>query len=156
MARRGAARANWRGAADMEEALRTYIFDMPGIADAVARRVDWNLSPQGRAYPSIVLWNISDIEQMNLAAPGGWVRSRVQIDVWAETYKAAKDISLILAPRGRKAGLNGLRDTFGGYRFRIFVIDRDASTDEDKAANSGVKHRFRLDLDVWHSKLSGA
>lgn len=156
MAPRGAMLAKWRGAAEMEEALRTYILAMAGIGDVVARRVDWNLSPQGRAYPSIVLWNISDIEQMNQAAPGGWVRSRVQADTWAETYKAAKDLSLILAPRGRKAGLNGLRATFGGHRFRIFVIDRDASTDEDKAASSGVKHRFRLDLDVWHSKLSGA
>lgn len=140
----------------MEEALRTYILAMAGINDAVARRVDWSLSPQGRPYPSIVLWNISDIEQMNLAAPSGWTRSRVQIDIWADTHKIAKDISLILAPRGRKAGLNGLRATFGGYRFRIFVIDRDASTDEDQAVSSGVVHRARLDLDVWHSKLSGA
>ena len=140
----------------MEEALRAYILAMAGMSAAVATRVDWSLSPQGRPYPSVVLWDISDIEQMNLAAPSGWVHSRVQIDVWAETYKVAKAISLILAPRGRKAGLNGLRATFGGYRFRIFVIDRDASTDGDSAAASGVKHRFRVDLDVWHSKLSGA
>ena len=39
-----------------------------------------------------------------------------------------------------------------GQRPGLFVIDRDASTDEDKAVSSGVVHRFRLDLDVWHSK----
>ncbi|MAN12115.1 MAG: hypothetical protein CMN63_06840 [Sphingobium sp.] len=152
MVQRGVGRGSWRAAEKMEEALRAYILAMPGIFDAVTKRVDWSLSPQGRPYPSIVLWNISDIEQMNLAAPSGWTRSRVQIDIWADTHKIAKDLSLSIAPRGIKAGLNGLRATFGGYRFRIFVIDRDASTDEDKAVSSGVVHRFRLDLDVWHSK----
>ncbi|MGE4321927.1 MAG: DUF3168 domain-containing protein [Sphingobium sp.] len=139
----------------MEEVLRAYILALSGMAAAVGSRVDWGLSPQGRPYPSVVLWNISAIEQMNLAGPSGWTRSRVQIDVWGATFKQARDISNIIAPPGRKAGLNGLRATFGGYRFRIFVIDRDASTDEDKAVSSGVVHRFRLDLDVWHSQLSG-
>ena len=140
----------------MEEALRAYILAMAGISTAVATRVDWGLSPQGRPYPSVVLWNISAIQKMNLAAPSGWVRSHVQIDTWGTTFKQARDIADIIAPSGRKAGLNGLRATFGGYRFRIFVIDRDASTDEDQAVSSGVVHRARLDLDVWHSKLSGA
>lgn len=144
------------GAADMEEALRAYILALTGMPAAVGTRVDWNLSPQGRPYPSVVLWDISSIEQMNLAAPSGWVRARVQADSWGTTFKQARDVSHIIAPPGRKAGLNGLRATFGGYRFRIFVIDRDASTDEDKAAGSGTIHRARLDLDVWHSKLSGA
>ncbi len=152
MARPGVGRGSWRAAEKMEEALRSYILALAGISDAVGPRVDWNLSPQGRPYPSIVLWDISDIEQMNLAAPSGWTRSRVQIDAWGATFNQVRDIAQILAPRGVKAGLNGLRATFGGYRFRIFVIDRDASTDEDKAVSSGVVHRFRLDLDVWHSK----
>lgn len=137
----------------MEEALRTYIMALTGMSSAVGSRVDWGLSPQGRPYPSVVLWNISSIEQMNLAGPGGWVRSRVQADSWAKTFKQARDISHIMAPPGRKAGLNGLRATIGDYRFRIFVIDRDASTDEDKADSSGVVHRSRLDLDVWHSRI---
>jgi len=140
----------------MEEALRAYILAMAGMPTAVATRVDWSLSPQGRPYPSVVLWNIGAIEQMNLAAPSGWLRTRVQIDTWAATFKQARDVANIMAPPGKKAGLNGLRAAFGGYRFRIFVIDRDASTDEDKALGSGVVHCHRLDLDVWHSKLSGA
>ncbi len=140
----------------MEEALRSYILALAGMSSAVGNRVDWSLSPQGRPYPSVVLWNISAIEQMNLSAPSGWTRERVQIDSWGTTFKQARNVADIIAPRGVKAGLNGLRATIAGVRFRIFVIDRDASTDEDQAASSGVVHRTRLDLDVWHSKLSGA
>lgn len=139
----------------MEEALRAYILSISGLSALVGARVDWSLSPQGRPYPAIVLWDISAVEQMNLAAPSGWTRSRVQADIWGERFKQVRDIADIIAPPGRKAGLNGLRVTTGGYRLRSFVIDRGASTDEDKAVAGGVAHRFRLDLDVWHSPLSG-
>lgn len=140
----------------MEEALRAYILAIAGMSSHVANRVDWMLSPQGRPYPSVILYLIDEQRPMNLAGPGSWQNCRVQIDVWDTTHKKARDIANLIAAPAAKGGMHGLRDTLSGIRFRIFIIDRDASTDEDKAETGGIRHRSRLDLNVWWSKLSGA
>lgn len=92
---------------------------------------------------------------MNLAGPGSWQNARVQVDVWGETHKKARDVANTIAAPAVSGGVHGLRATLSGIRFRIFVIDRDTSTDRDSAVGSGVVHRSRIDLNVWWSKLSG-
>jgi len=130
----------------MEEALRALLLGTQGLTAHVGPSgVDWAMMPQGAPYPRVVLHLVSDPAQMTMAGPDTWHRSRVQVDCWASTYKAARDIAAVIA--GDDGILNGARLDENGVRFRSFVGDR--SSDTDKTTNDVVIHRTRVDLNLW-------
>lgn len=136
----------------MEEALRDLLLATAAITDVVARRVDWGVRPQGDALPAITLERISGTADMNMNAPSGWEVDRIQIECWARTYKAAKDIALWLASPGgpsRPVGLLvGYRGENLGVRMRTFIIGRRSDSDSD---NKGPVHRSSVDVAIWHT-----
>lgn len=130
----------------MEEALRGYLLAMAPLSAGVETRIDWNARSQGDTLPAIVLHLISALPGMNLAGPANWRNDRVQVDSWARTHKAARDVADLVAAKAADGGLHGLRADIAGVRFRIFVIGRASDTDKDSV---GIVHRSRLDLNVW-------
>ncbi|WP_159981915.1 MULTISPECIES: DUF3168 domain-containing protein [unclassified Novosphingobium] len=136
----------------MDEALRDLLLGTAAITDVVARRVDWGVRPQGDGLPAVTLERISGGALMNMNAPSGWDVDRVQIECWGRTYKAAKDLSLVLASPGgpaQPAGLLvGFRGERLGVRLRTFIVGRRSDSDSD---NKGPVHRSSVDVVVWHS-----
>lgn len=132
----------------MDEALRDLLLEHAPIAGAVQRRVDWGVRPQGNALPAITLLRISGIPQMNLSGRARWSRDRIQIECWGRTYKAAKDLALIIG--GDDGLLAGYRGDHLGVRLRTLVLDQRSDTDTDSV---GVVHRTSLDVLVWNIRL---
>lgn len=132
----------------MDEALRDLLLQHAPIGAIVQRRVDWGVRPQGDALPAIVLERVIGIPQMNFDGDAGWSRDRIQIECWGRTYKAAKDLALILGGRGGL--LVGYRGDHLDVRMRTFVLGRRSDTDTDAL---GVVHRTSLDVLVWNIPL---
>lgn len=131
----------------MEEVLRAKLLGTAVVAAIVATRVDWGIRPQGASLPAIVLSIASGVPGMTMAGPDGWTRSRVQIEHWGRTYKAAKNLANLV---GGDAGvLTGWRATIDGHRIRTFIIGRLSDTDSDA---SGPLHRTSLDALVWFKR----
>jgi len=133
----------------MDEALRDLLLQHAPIGATVARRVDWGVRPQSDGLPAIVLERTSGIPQMNLSGSAGWSRDRIQIECWGRTYKAAKDLALIIG--GDDGLLVGYRGDHLGVRLRTIVLGRRSDKDTDSV---GVVHRTSLDVLVWNIPLS--
>ncbi len=133
----------------MEEAFRAMLLGTAALSARVGTRIDWGVRPQGSALPGITLHQVSGIPQMNFDGPSGWNRGRIQIDCWGRTYKAARDLADILAPRSRSGGLlAGFRGDLPGLRLRTFVLNRRDDVDSD---SEGPVHRASLDILAWHT-----
>ena len=48
--------------------------------------------PQESAYPAITYQNITDVPHNHLKGSSSTVNARVQVDIWAKSYKEAKDL----------------------------------------------------------------
>lgn len=125
----------------MEEALRAVLKGRTALTTLVGTRIDWGARPQGATSPAVVLHRIGGERGQTLSGPDGLVQSRVQVDCWGQTYKAAKDVS-----RQVVAGLNGYR---GGTIQRVFI---DTERDDQFLDPPDPLYRTRLDLTVWHSQ----
>lgn len=87
-------------------------------AAGVGVPVEWGWSLQGTALPRVVLTVVSGSDGIAHDGPTDLIERRVQLDVFALTYKAARDLanSLRAALHGYRAGalcgvfLAGVRD----------------------------------------------
>ena len=129
----------------MEAAFRKLLLETAPLAQLVAKRIDWGLRPQGDHLPGIALSRVSGLSTMHFGGSAGWQRDRVQVDVWARTFKAARDIGDLLA--NDTGLLVGLRRDLPGVRIRTFVVARRGGTDADA---SGPVHRDSIDVMIWH------
>lgn len=129
----------------MEEALVDLLLANAGVAAALERRVWWARAPQGTpARPYCVLRVISDPPDYHMGGASGLVRSRVQADVYGETFEQART-----ARRALTAAISGYRGPAGARNFQGAFIDggRDLP-DEDDAGD----HLFAVSFDIilWH------
>lgn len=92
----------------MEEALVALLLSAAGLKALVSTRVYWGRKPQAvPAKPYIVLQRIDGIRDIHMQGASGYVASRVQADIYAETYTASKQTAraLVTALMGRRAGI---------------------------------------------------
>jgi hypothetical protein len=76
--------------------------------------------PQSPTYPLILYARISGVRDHHLQGPSGLVRTRLQIEAWAETYAGAK--TLATAIRG---ALDGYTDLTNGVGSCLLDNERD-------------------------------
>lgn len=122
----------------MEEELRTLIAGLAGPGTTV----DWAARPRGAALPGVVLTLVSDVSGHTHSGPDGLSEARVQVDVYAPTFAAAKRLA-----RALRAGLDGHSDGVMGAVF--FAMARD-TVEEGETPDQRV-YRSMLDFTVWHS-----
>lgn len=93
----------------MEEVLRSYLIS----SDGIPANTNWGSAPEGSSLPGVVLNVASDVSDMTQQGPSGFSTTRVQIDVYAETFGQAKKIA-----RSIRRALDG----YSGVDFTAFRI----------------------------------
>lgn len=130
----------------MEKDLRALILADPGVA-AVSPRVAWGERPQSGALPSIVLTRISGTPTYHMEGPAGMTETRVQADVWSETYASGDATAKAL-----EGLLSGYRGSYGGTRFH--GVFSEGATDLREAGANDADRFFRVSIDfmIHHSE----
>jgi hypothetical protein len=125
----------------MQEQLRaTLKAALPGVP------VDWVWSDQGAAVPRVVLQIISEQVSYTHAGPSGYVANRVQIDIYAPTYRDAKTVA------------DTVNDTLSGLRAGLILGAfrkgrRDYPPDMNgMAAGSETLARISVDYMIHHNE----
>lgn len=105
----------------------------------------WVRAPQDASRPYIVMTRISSVRGYTMQGDDGLPQNRVQVDVYADIYTDARDISqqIIDLASGYRSG-----DTSG-----IFV---DGRRDLPASDAGEVAHLFRVSIDlmVWHRETA--
>lgn len=124
----------------MEEDLRAALLGAPAVAGLVGTRVAWGELPQGAGLPGVVLQLVSQPREHVLDGVVGLVRSRVQVDCWAESYAGAKALGRAVAAR-----LDGFDGAVGGTLFQ--GLFRDGARDGREPGAPGSAGYFRVSFD---------
>lgn len=114
----------------MEEAITALLANVAG-----GRRY-WVRAPQGSAMPYVVMNRISGFADYTMQRASGYVASRLQMDIYAETYTAA-----LTTARDVKARLSGYR---GGVIQGTFL---DAERDLPAEDTGSITKLFRVSMD---------
>jgi len=120
----------------MEEAIVALLSGVAG-GRRFWTRAPQNITATDGAY--IVLNRVDGGRDYSMAGASGYVASRVQVDVYAETYTAAKT-----AARAAVAALSAFRGTQSGVAIQGIFID----SERDLPAADEVSHLFRTSIDV--------
>lgn len=120
--------------AQLEASIFTALTGASGVSAIVGSRVYPLVIPQGAALPAVTYTRISGPLEMSLSGGAGLESVRVQIDAWATSYAAVKDLAAEL----RSAMLSATA-------FQVAsVSDRDLFEDETSV------FRVSTDFTVWH------
>lgn len=124
---------------DLQTALRSRIVTALGHS-----RVYWTLVPQGKDRPYVRMQTVSDPRPQHLTGYEGARTTRVQVDVFADTYAAARVAAeTIIAAVAQPATVNGVK-------FGRTTAEGPRDLGED-VEGVGYVHRLSLDLLAEHS-----
>lgn len=120
----------------MEEDFRALLLASSGLTALVGTRINFGTHPQGSAFPAVVLNTVSDVEDYHMNGHGGLSDGRVQVDVYAGTYAAAK-----IAARAARSALHFYRG--GGFLLITHLSTRDT---RESGSNEAERHS-RVSMD---------
>lgn len=126
----------------IEQAIR-YILVNDATVKAITTRCYPVTIPQDPTYPLIIYAKISGMRDHVLQGPSGLANPRFQIEAWATTYSAAKDLAAAM-----RGALNNYRGTVGTVRIGSCLIQSERDIYEPEAAC----HRVVMDYTIWHSE----
>lgn len=128
---------NWQAA------LRARLAAAAPVTALVAQRIYWVDRPQASALPAITLQTISDLRPQHMKGFQDSRSSRCQIDVWAASYAAARDISeAVIAALAPPVTSDGIRFD------RSFV---DNIRDLGERVETLFVHRTSIDFIIHHA-----
>jgi hypothetical protein len=129
----------------MEEALIALLLGSAPLTTITGTRIYWARKPQTVALrPYVVLQRIDGVPSYHMAGASNYLASRVQADVYAETYTSSKQTARALI-----ATLTGYK---GGIFQGIFI---DSQRDLSAADAGEVTTLFRTSVDfIAHHRAS--
>lgn len=120
----------------MEEEVRALLLANSAVSALAGNRLNFGEHPQGADYPGAVLMTVSGDTDMHMNGGGGLEQSRLQVDCYGTTYKAAKDLS--------RAIIDALHFYRGGG---FFLINHLSTRDSRDVGPNEVKRLYRTSLD---------
>lgn len=120
----------------MEETLIAILLKSAGLTALVSTRIHWGRAPQGATAPYVVLQVIDTNPDMTMQGSSGYRPSRVQADVYSQSYTVTKKIA-----RAVTSALSGRRTG------KIQSIFPDGERDLPAADAGEVTNLFRVSLD---------
>lgn len=128
---------------DMQSAALARLKADSAVTAAIGGRLFWGVVPQNTAMPYGRMQTISDLRLQNLSGYDQGRMTRVQFDIFAKTYAAARAAcEAIIAEMALPA-------TFSGVRFGRSKAEGPRDLGEDTTA--GFVHRLTFDLIIEHT-----
>ena len=126
----------------MEEAVSSILSTVAG-----GRRY-WVRAPQSLStLPYIVMNRVSANRNYHMKGPSGYVQSRVQLDIYSDSYGGAKGIA-----RDVRDTVSGFTGTIGGLQIQKITIESERDLPADDAGEITFLFRTTLDLMVHHDE----
>ncbi len=126
----------------MEEALTSLLSGVAG-----GRRY-WVRAPQSLSTrPYIVMHRVSGNRDMHLTGPSRYVQSRVQVDIYDDSYGGAKAVA-----RAVVSAVSGFVGTIGGVQIQRINVDSERDLPADDAGEITQLYRTSIDLLIHHDE----
>ena len=126
----------------MEEALSSILSTVAG-----GRRY-WVRAPQSLSTrPYIVMHRVSGNRDYHMGGPSGYVQSRVQIDIYDDSYGGAKVVA-----RAIRDTVSGFTGTIGGLQIQKITVESERDLPADDAGEITFLFRTTLDLMIHHDE----
>ena len=126
----------------MEEALSSILSGVAG-----GRRY-WVRAPQSLSTrPYIVMTRVSGNRDYHMGGASGYVQSRVQVDIYDESYGGAKGVA-----RNVRDAVSGFVGTIGGLQIQRITIESERDLPADDAGEITFLFRTTLDLMIHHDE----
>ena len=111
----------------MQQVLANLLKTHAPLVALVGNTIDWDATPQGYAFPSIVMYVASGVTDYTMAGASGYVATRVQFDCRAKTAAQARAVANAV-----DAKLSGFSGEFSGYLFQgVFAAGQRTRNDKD-------------------------
>src|SRR5690625_1103944 len=137
----------------MEEAVIRHLLADAALAAIAGDRVFPGRLPQGIALPGVVLQTINSMPHYADEGEIRYVESRVQLDCWASTYGASKQLA-----RAVKSSLSPVDLAPGapvftapGIEFQFIELNGERDLPDSGSNNAEYFFRVSLDFTFWHS-----
>lgn len=133
----------------MEEALTALLLGHAPLQALVGNRIHWLVQPRhASGFPYVNLTVVSDPRSYHMAGQSGLRKTRVQVDVWAESYSSARSVERVIADF-----VSGFRGAGSGVNFRgVFIGGARDLTDQTTGEERQV---FRISVDlqlIWNKE----
>ncbi len=126
----------------MEEALTSLLSGVAG-----GRRY-WVRAPQSLSTrPYLVMHRVSGNRDMHLKGASRYVQSRVQVDIYDDTYGGAKAVA-----RAVRDAVSGFAGTIGGVQIQRINVDSERDLPADDTGAVTELYRVSIDLMVHHDE----
>lgn len=130
----------------IEFALYSFLSNVTAITALVGDRITPMERGQGEALPAVTYQTISNVPDYHLGGESGHSAARIQIDCWADTYLAVKQ----LAEEVRLA-VSGHVGTWNEHAITGVLVEDNGDLPEsvDPASEAGP-HRASMDLRIGY------
>ncbi len=126
----------------MEEALTSLLSGVAG-----GRRY-WVRAPQSLSTrPYVIMFKVSGNRDYHLKGASRYVKSRVQVDAYGETYASAKATS-----RAVVSAVSSFTGTVGGVQIQRIYVDDGRDLPDDDTGEITELFRISLDLMIHHDE----
>lgn len=129
----------------MEQAIIARLLGTSGVTSIAGERIFPGARPQASALPAVVFNVVSGAPVYTDDGEAGLAENRIQLDCWAETYTAAKQLSAAV-----KASLSAFVGASAGVNFQniLLITERDRR----EGGSNAPEYLFRtmLEFTVWH------
>lgn len=136
----------------IESALRAHLIANAGVTAIVGSRVYMKHAPTTATYPYIVMHKIGKRPSRHSLAACGLCDHSFQLDCWAQTDKAAKDLADEI-----RDGLDHYQGTLGSggetiYAHVVRYINDYDDFDNPSDASEQGEYRTIVELRIWHAE----
>lgn len=146
----------------IEDELRAWLESLGAMTAAGARVFPWGEVPQSPHYPHLTYHRVTGMRMRTLQGPSGVSYPRVQIDVWARTYKAAKELAAavrVALESFPRTELDAGRTprfvaTTGRILQAVIVHDESDAAEEPGHGDEVSEFRVTLDTQIWFRETS--
>jgi len=128
----------------VESTVRGLLLADAAVAALVGSRIYPQYIAEDAAYPAIVYQKISVARQPNLFTPTDLVSSRIQCDVWDNSYSKSQNLFNLV-----RQALNGYRGIFSGFEIKSCVLDSQRDLYDPVLKT----HRVSGDFIIFHDEV---